>query len=549
MPPRAPLFPDREHRLGLAELGALGRRRTLWGLALAVVLPALIQSAIVAAGYRNLVMILLLQLAAAVAVAAIGGIWPAVVAAVVGMLLVTWFSTEPVGSLVVASPEVAAELVIFLGVASAVGLAVGAAARRYEQAARAQADARAMAELARGILGSGGSIVDFLERARAALGLRAVTLIDRREPETAQAEAPGWEVVASVGEAPPVTPAAADSAVAADERYTLLAGGRTLEPADLRMMQAFGAYLVAIRQGRQLESSREANRRLEEGNSIRTSILRAVSHDLRTPLSGIKLSVSSLRQNGVDFSPEERAELLATIEDYTDRLSALVGNLLDMSRISADSVTPLLRAVRWREVVHGWPGAVEARVEDRVSAAAPAVEADPVLLERVVANLVENALKHAPDSLVELEAGVGEPGPDGVLTGELRVVDHGEGIPPDQLLAVFNPFQRSGDSGDRAGGIGLGLAVAKGFVEAMGGRIAADRTPGGGLTMRVILPLAEPAEAGEPAAGDDALPPSAGDGGLPPSADDGGLPPSAGDGALPPSADDGGHSPSVGAAP
>ncbi|WP_336854562.1 sensor histidine kinase [Sinomonas albida] len=541
MPPRAPLFPDREHRLGLAELGALGRRRTLWGLALAVILPALVQSAIVAAGYRNLVMILLLQLAAAVAVAAIGGIWPAVVAAVVGMLLVTWFSTEPVDSLVVASPEVAAELVIFLGVASAVGLAVGAAARRYEQAARAQADARAMAELARGILGSGGSIVDFLERARAALGLRAVTLIDRREPETAQAEAPGWEVVASVGEAPPVTPAAADGAVAADERYTLLAGGRMLEPADLRMMQAFGAYLVAIRQGRQLESSREANRRLEEGNSIRTSILRAVSHDLRTPLSGIKLSVSSLRQNGVDFSPEERAELLATIEDYTDRLSVLVGNLLDMSRISADSVTPLLRAVRWREVVHGWPGAGQARVQDRVSAAAPAVEADPVLLERVVANLVENALKHAPDSPVELEAGVGGPGPEGGrLTGELRVVDHGGGIPPDQLLAVFNPFQRSGDSGDRAGGIGLGLAVAKGFVEAMGGRIEAEQTPGGGLTMRVILPLAEPAEPAEPATDDGALPPSADDGGLPPSADDG---------ALPPSADDGGHSPSVGAAP
>ncbi|WP_415856561.1 DUF4118 domain-containing protein, partial [Sinomonas sp. G460-2] len=127
MPPRAPLFPDREHRLGLAELGALGRRRTLWGLALAVALPLVVQMAVVAADYHNLVMILLLQLAAAVAVAAVGGLWPAIVAALVGMLLVNWFSTDPVGSLAIASPEAAAELVIFLGVACAVGLAVGAA--------------------------------------------------------------------------------------------------------------------------------------------------------------------------------------------------------------------------------------------------------------------------------------------------------------------------------------------------------------------------------------------------------------------------------------
>ncbi|WP_415856603.1 sensor histidine kinase, partial [Sinomonas sp. G460-2] len=366
---------------------------------------------------------------------------------------------------------------------------------------------------------------------RSALGLRAVTLIDRREPETSQAEAPGWEVVASVGEAPPVTPAAADSAVVADERYTLLAGGRVLEPADLRMMQAFGAYLVAIRQGLQLESSREANRRLEEGNSIRTSILRAVSHDLRTPLSGIKLSVSSLRQPGVDFSPEERAELLATIEDYTDRLSVLVGNLLDMSRISADSVTPLLRAVRWREIVHEWRGEAEGRVQDWVPAAAPAVEADPVLLERVVANLVENALKHAPESSVELEAGLSDPDPGGATAGELRVIDHGDGIPPDQILAVFSPFQRAGDSGDRTGGVGLGLAVAKGFVEAMGGRIVAGQTPGGGLTMRVILPLA------------------ASDGGPESLAFDGGTAPSAHDGGTAPSAFDGGTAPSVESAP
>ncbi|MEA5453560.1 ATP-binding protein [Sinomonas sp. JGH33] len=490
MPQRAPLLPAREHRLGLAKLGTLDRRRTLWGLALAVILPSVVEAIVVASGYRNVAMTMLVQLAAAVAVAVVGGLWPAAFAAVVGALLLNYFSVEPIGSFQIADPQVVGELAIFIAVACAVGLAVGAATRRYEQATRAQADARAMAELARGMLGSGGSIEDFLERVRAALGLRAVTLLDRREPGTLEV-GPGWAVVASAGSAPPVTPPAADDVVVADEDYTLLAGGRALEPAERRMMEAFGAYLVAIRQGRQLASSREANRRLEEGNKIRTSILRAVSHDLRTPLSGIKLSVSSLRQPGVDFAPEERAELLATIEDYTDRLSALVGNLLDMSRISADSVTPLLRTVRWREGIPKWPADVAARIEDRVSDGGPAVVADPVLLERVVANLVENAVKHAPGSPIELEAGLAGAGPGGRGSGELRVVDHGAGIPPEQLLAVFSPFQRAGDSGAQASGIGLGLAVAKGFAEAMGGGIVAQQTPGGGLTMRVVLPLAE----------------------------------------------------------
>jgi two-component system sensor histidine kinase KdpD len=148
--------------------------------------------------------------------------------------------------------------------------------------------------------------------------------------------------------------------------------------------------------------------------------------------------------------------------------------------------------VRWPEALPPWPH--DAHIDDRVPDEGPAVEADPVLLERVVANLVENAVKHAPGSPVEIEAGEGAAREDGRRTGELRVIDHGGGIPPDQLVAAFRPFQRPGDAGGHGGGIGLGLAVAKGFTEAMGGRIAAEETPGGGLTMRVILPLADGGE-------------------------------------------------------
>ena len=502
MSERTPFFPAREHRLGLAELGVLDRRRTLLGFVLALALPAVVELAVVATGYNNFPIIMLLQLVAAVLVAIVGGLWPAVTAAVVAALVLNWFSTDPVGSFLVAEPEALVELAVFIAVACSVALAVGASVRRYEQATRAATESDAMSELALGILRSTADTEEFLERVRSTLELRAVTLLARHTDDDGTgpggpgaagaggaARRGGWDVLASAGEAPPVTHAAADDAVAPDGWYTLLAAGRRLDPGERRMMQAFGAYVVAMRQRAQLALSREQNRRLEEGNTIRTAILRAVSHDLRTPLAGIKLSVSSLRQPAVAFSPEEEAELLTTIEDCADRLALLIDNLLDMSRITADTVRPFLRPVLWREVL---PRALPegGRVVDVIPPQSPPVAADPVLLERVLANLVENALRYAPGQIVEFAARSGVPGPDGRPCGELRVIDHGTGVPPQDLLTIFRPFQRLDDGGAR-GGVGLGLAVAKGFVEAMGGRIVAEETPGGGLTMVVSLPLSE----------------------------------------------------------
>lgn len=513
MSQRIPLPAAPGNRLRLTELWVLDRRRTVVGLVLAVVLPPLVQLSVdpLVAPDRagGLAIAILVQLLAAVLVALVGGLWPAVIAALAASLVLNWFATDPVGSFSVARPESLLELAVFLVVACAVALAVGAATRRYEQATRARAEAGAMGELALGILGSSGGVEEFLERVRVTLGLRAVTLLARHPaavpaddagrvasgaaaragrlvPDSAVAE---WDVIATAGEAPPVSHVAADDSVAPDDFYTLLAGGHRLDDGQRRTLAAFGVYLVAIRERAQLARSREANRRLEEGNSIRTAILQAVSHDLRTPLAGIKLSVSSLRQPAVAFTPAEEAELLGTIEDYTDRLAHVVGNLLDMSRISADNVRPLLRAVSWRDVLpRGLAG--QERVVDLIRPNAPAVSADPALLERVVENLVENALRYAPGGPVEIMARSGTVDSEGKPCGVLRVVDHGEGIPPEDLLAVFRPFQRLGDDTAK-GGVGLGLAVAKGFVEAMGGRIEAEETPGGGLTMSVSLPLSD----------------------------------------------------------
>jgi two-component system sensor histidine kinase KdpD len=217
---------------------------------------------------------------------------------------------------------------------------------------------------------------------------------------------------------------------------------------------------------------------------MRTALLAAVSHDLRTPLASIKASVSSLRQTDVQWSEEDQADLLATIEQNADRLDALIGNLLDMSRLHTGSLQPFLRPTAIDEVA---PAALLGlddclRLEMAVPDGFPLVLADPGLLERILANLFSNALRYSPPGRPpELHAELVD---DTVL---LEVVDHGQGVPDEQKERVFEPFTRVGD---RHPGVGLGLAVAKGFAEAMGGRIMAKDTPGGGLTVQITLPMA-----------------------------------------------------------
>ncbi len=476
----------------------IGRGRILAGLALAVLLPPAVELLVTAAGYRNFAMIMLLHLAVAAAVAAVGGLWPAVVAAVLGSSLLNYFSAEPVGSFSIADPSTLFTLVVFLAVACGIGLAVGLATRRAQEAAHAGAEARALNELALRILSSDGSLESFLDKIRAKLGMEAVTLLEAAPPDgpaTLRRAEPRWHVLATSGPQPPVGHAAADHSAVVDANYTLLLRGGPLSGQHKRMLAAFGAYVVAVRERQQLVRSRQDNLRLTEGNTMRTSILRAVSHDLRTPLAGIKLAVSSLRQEAVSFTPEDERELLATIEDYTDRLGHLVDNLLDMSRITADAVTPHLGGLAWEEVLpDALRGVPAERIRNELAPNLPAVEADAGMLERVVANLVENAVKYAPRSDVVLRARTAGVAVGGRPGSELRVADHGGGVPPSDVMALFLPFQRLDDAGsakDGRSGIGLGLAVAKGFTEAMGGTLTAEPTPGGGLTMVVTLPLWE----------------------------------------------------------
>jgi two-component system sensor histidine kinase KdpD len=226
---------------------------------------------------------------------------------------------------------------------------------------------------------------------------------------------------------------------------------------------------------------------LEAVDRMRTALLTAVSHDLRAPLAAASAAVDTLRDAQFELSETDRGDLLGAAHTSLGRLSRLVEDLLDMSRLQTGALKPHLEAVAVEEVI---PRAIDdvPAAAGRVTLApipldVPRALADGALLERVLANLVGNAAKHTT-SRIELTAGATVSTGDRV---EIRVIDHGPGIPSADHDRVFQPFQRLGDR-DNTTGVGLGLALARGLTEAMGGELRPEDTPGGGLTMVVAVP-------------------------------------------------------------
>ncbi|MER8035516.1 sensor histidine kinase KdpD [Streptomyces hydrogenans] len=463
--------------LPVARGARLGRSRIIGGWLVGVVAPIMLSLVLTHTDADlGLANDMLLFLALTVASALLGGFLPALASAAVGSLLLNWFFTPPIHRITIADPMNIVAIAVFFGVAMAVASVVDLAARRTHQAARLRAESEVLSYLAGSVLRGETSLDALLERVRETFSMESVALLERvdgGEP---------WTQAATVGPHPASRPEDADVDMPVGDHLALALSGRVLPAEDRRVLGAFAAQAAVVLDRQRLVGEAEEARKLAEGNKIRTSLLAAVSHDLRTPLAGIKASVSSLRSDDVEWSEEDRAELLEGIEAGADRLDHLVGNLLDMSRLQTGTVTPLIRAVDLDEVVPMALGGVpDGSAEADVPETLPMVEVDKGLLERAVANIVENAVKYSPDG-VPVAVAASALG-DRV---ELRVVDRGPGVPDDSKDGIFEPFQRFGDA-PRGSGVGLGLAVARGFVEAMGGTISAEDTPGGGLTMVLTL--------------------------------------------------------------
>ncbi|MEU5984456.1 sensor histidine kinase KdpD [Streptomyces sp. NPDC047434] len=455
----------------------LGRPRIIWGWVVGVGGPALLSLLLTHVDADlGLANDMLLFLGLAVAAALLGGLLPALASVIFGSFLLNWFFTPPVHRITIADPRNIVAIAVFFGVAVSVASVVDLAARRTHQAARLRAESEVLSYLAGSVLRGESSLEALLERGRETFSMESVALLERAS------DVDPWTCAASVGTRPAVRPEDADVDMPVGEHLALVLTGRALPAEDRRVLGAFAAQAAVVLDRQRLVGEAEEARKLAEGNKIRTSLLAAVSHDLRTPLAAIKAAVSSLRSDDVEWSEADRAELLAGIEDGSDRLDHLVGNLLDMSRLQTGSVAPLIRAVDLDEVVPMALGGVpDGSAELDVPESLPMVEVDKGLLERAVANIVENAVKYSPPEVPVVVAA-------SVLGDrvELRVVDRGPGVPDEDKDGIFEPFQRFGDA-PRGSGVGLGLAVARGFVEAMGGTVTADDTPGGGLTMTLTL--------------------------------------------------------------
>ena len=464
-------------------LTPLPARRQLWGWVVGLVgLPVLTVAFVGIREEIGLTTVLLLYLVLAMAVAVIGGVFPAALTVVGGFLLGNWFFSPPYGRLDIADAGNVLALVVYVVAAAIVSVLVDRVGRSRLRSARAQAEAETLATLA-GAMARPGSASALVAELRSTFGLRGAALVRRG--------ADGWDVVASAGTVID-DPSEASWRRSLGDGIELVLDGAPATTEDQRVLDAFAAQLAAAAERDRLRVEAGKAAELSTANELRAALLQAVSHDLRTPLASIKASISSLRQPDVDWPPDTVAEFQETIESETDRLTRLIGHLLDMSRIQASALAVELRSTGVEEVVLAAltslgpsAGAVVLDVPSGL-----VVDADPDLLERALANVIANAVRFSPPGQpVRILAGAVRR--DGHSTVDVRVIDHGPGIAPADRVLVIQPFQRLVDHGADRQGVGLGLAIAHGFVDGMGGELVIEDTPGGGTTMVINLPAAE----------------------------------------------------------
>ena len=491
--------------------GGLSPRRRIAGLLAGGVLLAGL-TPLLALGRADLAFAtdILLYLLVTVVVSLIGGWWPALATALVSSVLINFYFAEPLHQLTIASRDNIIAVVVFVAVAALVSRVVDVSARRTVEAARSNAEAETLSTLAGSLLRGEQALDALLNRVRETFAVDNVTLLRRTsEAPTSASRAGGgpsggsvrgtWACIASVGETPCVRPEVGDTEVPVGDDLVLVLRGRTLAAEDQRVLVAFATQVAVAYQQRRLTEAAQAVGPLTEAERTRTALLNALSHDLRNPIASAKAAVSSLRSTDVAWSEADRGELLEVAGDALDHLTDLVTDLLDLSRLRADVFTVTTEPTDVAAVVSGVVRHLSqpVPVEVDVPADLPEVEADPALLARVVANLLENAVRHAAGSALRVAASTHG---DRV---ELRVVDRGPGIPERDRELVFAPFQRRDDRSNSDGaGVGLGLAIVQGFVDAMGGSVVLDDTPGGGLTAVVALPVATPAPPVTPPAAD-----------------------------------------------
>lgn len=471
------------------------RRRT--GLVLAVLLPLLLTGGMSEAGpWVGLAGHSLLFLLAVVITSLVGGLGPALLSAVVGSTLLNYYFIPPVHTFRVAEWHNVITLIVFVAAGVLVSAVVHRAASLAAQSARAAAESRSLAAMAGGVLRGQEALPTLLEHVRTAFGMTSASLLEQVRSAAPQDHGGSWRVVHSCGAVPPQRPPEADVTVPAGDNLVLALAGRTLAAADRTMLRAFAAQAQGLLERDRLARTAAHAARLEATERLRDALLAAVGHDLRTPLASATAAVSSLRAGDVTWTGQERQELLATAEESLDRLGHLVADLLDLSRLRAGVLTVASEPLWLDDVLPPALGELGPPGRDVVlhlSDDLPPVLADGGLLTRAMVNVIGNAVRHSPPGIPPVVTSSATGG-----RVEVRIIDRGPGVTEQDRERIFVPFRRLGDVPNGTG-LGLGLALSRGLVEAMHGTLEAEDTPGGGLTMVLsLVAAADTAPAAEP---------------------------------------------------
>lgn len=433
-----------------------------------------------------------------VAAAGIGGIGPGVVTSILGFVVFNFFFLPPYGTFAIGQLEYVVVLFVFLGLSVLISILLGRAIERAAAAEAREAELRTLQDLSRElVMRPPGE-----EAYREILGL-VLTTFDYDAGalfvrDTAHAGGLREEVAVGCGPSEIVPEWDPRSPERPPERLPLSIGPNNVgllvlrgdreapTPAESRILRAFGDQLALVLERDRLLRTATGAEVYRQTERLRQTLLAAVSHDLRSPLAAIKANVTDLLAEDVARTGEERREVLEAIDSETERLNALIANLLDMSRIEAGVLHARLEnvdltdaiATSVRNIARVWPSArIHTRIEE-----GDLVRADRVFLDRVLTNLLDNAVRASNGAPSEVE--VTARSMDGRVT--IRIVDHGRGLPPDAREALFHPFYDLDQRNPRLGE-GLGLAIAKGFVTAMDGEIWVEETPGGGATFAIAV--------------------------------------------------------------
>lgn len=408
-------------------------------------------------------------LVAVLLVASIWGMWLGALTAVVSALAFNFFHIPPTGRFTIREAQDWVALAVFLVAALVAGSLADMSRATAVEAQERRREADLAAELARVLLGSGdidAALGPASQRIAQALGLSGVAI------HLGEAEAGPRESAIAVSDGEGLLATLVVGADVSRERLE-----RAVVPTLAALLRA--AHARSALMGEVVET-----RALRRSEDIKTTLLRAVSHDLRTPLTGIVASAEALGSDVLEG--DERQELAAGIATEARRLSAIVDNLLDLSRLEAQRAEPRRSWVALDEVLDAAADGLQRdRIELRLDEDLPLLHADASQLERVFHNLLENALDHSGTEPVQVRARV---------VGArmiVRVMDRGPGIPAMEQSRIFEPFYRAPEGHRRSAGSGLGLAIVRGFVEANGGTVSVESLPDQGAAFAIALPLVE----------------------------------------------------------